>query len=250
MRHRFTDKIILITGGSSGIGLATAKQFAAEGGTVIVTGRNSDSLQRAATEIGTSALALKADVGNHAELASVIDEIRQLFGRLDILFANAGVSAILPIEATTPEIWDNILDINLKGVFFTVRAALPLMSAGGAIVLNSSLAARRSPPGMSAYAASKAGVVALGRTLAIDFAPRGIRVNVLSPGPIDTPLPQKTLGMTAAALPQLAAPENCTPLGRIGRPDEAAAAALFLASDDASFITGIDLVVDGGISAS
>ena len=248
MTERFKDKIVVITGGNSGCGLGAARAFAAEGAHVVATGRDPASLAAAATEIAGLETAL-LDVANVAAIEDFMRGVGEKHGRIDVLFANAGTSAMLPVERTTEQVWDQIHDANLKGAFFTVRAALPFMHRGAAIVFNASLAAHRSPPGASAYAASKAGVVALGRTMADEFAGRGIRVNVVSPGPIDTSLPDRTLGVPPEASSFVRQRMSETPLGRVGTIEELAHAVLFLASDQAAFVTGAELVVDGGISA-
>jgi NAD(P)-dependent dehydrogenase (short-subunit alcohol dehydrogenase family) len=250
MDARFAGKVVLITGGNSGIGLAAARAFAREGARLALIGRNRATLASAAAALGAETLALVGDVTQPQALQRLVAQVGERFGRIDVLFANAGVGAILPIEEVTEQIWDQVIDVNLKGVFFSVRSALPLMGRGGNIVLNASLGAQRCPPHFSVYAASKAGVVALGRTLALELVERGIRVNVVSPGPVKTALPEHTLGSAVGSLPQLQDEAHCTPMGRIGSAEEAAAAVLFLASDAASFITGVDLVVDGGITTT
>jgi len=247
--QRFKDKIVVITGGNSGCGLGAARAFAAEGAHVIVTGRDPASLAATASEIGHNIETAELDVHDVPAIEKFMQAVGSKHHRIDVLFANAGTSAMLPIERITEQVWDQIIDANLKGAFFTVRSALPFMHEGSAIVFNASLAARRSPPGASAYAASKAGVVALGRTLADEFAPRGIRVNVVSPGPIDTKLPDRTIGVPAEAGSALRQMMAQTPLGRVGTTAELARAVLFLASDEASFITGTELLVDGGIAS-
>lgn len=246
---RFTDKIVVITGGNSGIGLGAARAFAAEGARLVITGRDEASLKATASEIGHRIETAVLDVTHVPAIENFMRDVGTKHGRIDVLFVNAGTSAMLPIEGITEEIYDQILNANLKGAFFTVRAALPFMHAGSAIVFNASLAARRSPPGGSAYAASKAGVVALGRTLADEFASRGIRVNVVSPGPIETPLPDRTIGVPPEAGSAIREMMSRTPLGRVGTTAELARAVLFLASDEASFITGTELLVDGGIAS-
>ncbi|MFO1402069.1 MAG: SDR family oxidoreductase [Steroidobacteraceae bacterium] len=249
MQQRFKGKVVVVTGGSSGIGLAAARAYANEGARVVITGRDRAALERAARGIGASAEVERMDAASVAQVEAAFAAIGQRHGRIDVLFANAGVGAMLPVEQTTEAVWDQLHDVNLKGAFFCVRSALPFMRAGSSILFTASLAAWRNPPGGTAYAASKAGVVALGRALADEFAGRGIRVNVISPGPVDTPLPDHTLGVPAAASSAMREMMGRTPLGRVGRPEEIADAALFLTSGQAGYITGIELVADGGIAA-
>ncbi|MGH8219134.1 MAG: SDR family oxidoreductase [Steroidobacteraceae bacterium] len=249
MQPRFSDKVVLVTGGNSGIGLACAQAFAAEGARVAITGRDTATLRDAAESM-RGALAFRSDTSVLADIDELMGEIRAQLGRLDVLFVNAGIGAFLPIEKVTEQDWDRLMAINLKGVFFTVQRALPLMARGGAIVLNSSIGGKRGMPTGSVYAASKAGVSALGRNFAAELAGRAVRVNVVSPGPVETPIMSRTAGLTPAMLPALRKQmvQN-TPMQRIGAPSEVARAVLFLASEEASFITGIDMLVSGGAAA-
>ncbi|HXS28965.1 MAG TPA: SDR family oxidoreductase [Steroidobacteraceae bacterium] len=249
MQPRFSEKAVLVTGGNSGIGLASAQAFAAEGAHVVLTGRDTATLRGAAESV-RGALTVRSDTSVLGEIDELMSEVRGRLGRLDVLFVNAGIGAFLPIEKVTEEDWDRLMAVNLKGVFFTVQKALPLMTRGAAIVLNSSIGGRRGMPTGSVYAASKAGVSALGRNFAAELAGRGIRVNVVSPGPVETPIMSRTVGLTAAMLPALRKQmvQN-TPMQRIGSPAEVARAVLFLASEEASFITGIDMLVSGGAAA-
>jgi NAD(P)-dependent dehydrogenase (short-subunit alcohol dehydrogenase family) len=247
---RFAGKVAVVIGGNSGIGLATAKAFATEGACVVITGRDPDTLRAAAQEIGEGTFAHRADISDLRDIVSLFERLRQDVGRIDVLFVNAGVGAFLPIEAVTEAEWDHIHDINLKGVFFTVQKALPLLAKGSAIVLTGSIGARKGIPTGSVYAASKAGLRALGRSLAAELVGRGIRVNVVSPGPIDTPIIHRTGGLPSEAIPALRQQMIAnTPMKRMGEPEEVAAAVLFLASDTAAFVTGIDFLVDGGAAS-
>lgn len=243
---KLAGKIAIITGGNSGIGLASAKVFAAEGAQVIITGRRKDVTEQAATEIGYGALAVAGDVSNLDDLDHLYAEILQRFGRLDIVFANAGLMNIASIPAVTPEQFDNEFNTNVRGLYFTVQKALPLLRDGGSIILTSSVANHTGSPGYSLYGGAKAAVRAFARSWSNDLKDRKIRVNCLSPGLIETPMAGKMgvpLAIIAANLPAMLAR---MPLGRLGKPHEIASAALFLASDDSSFINGIDLSVDGG----
>jgi NAD(P)-dependent dehydrogenase (short-subunit alcohol dehydrogenase family) len=249
MQPRFSDKVAVVTGGNSGIGLASAQAFAAEGARVVITGRDPATLRQAAESID-GALAIRSDMGSLSEIDALMSEVRGKLGRIDVLFVNAGIGAFLPIEKVTEEDWDRMMAVNLKGVFFTVQKALPLMSRGSAIVLNSSIGGRRGMPTGSVYAASKAGVSALGRNFAAELVGRGIRVNVVSPGAVETAIMGRTQGLPAAALPALRKQMvHHTPMQRIGEPSEVARAVLFLASHEASLVTGIDMLVSGGAAA-
>lgn len=250
MPSRFHEKICAVVGGNSGIGLASAQAFALEGARVVITGRDPVTLERAARSIGPAALAVQCDIADLRQIDELVSRIRAQLGRIDCLFVNAGVGAFIPIESVTEQDWDQVLAVNLKGVFFTVQKALALMSKGGSIVLNASIGWRKGIPTGSVYAASKAGVRALGRSFAAELVGRGIRVNVVSPGPVETPIIGRTAGLTAEMIPQLREQMLAnTPMRRMGEPSEVARAALFLASQEASFITGIDLLVDGGAAS-
>jgi len=250
MQPRFTDKVVVVIGGNSGIGLASARAFAHEGGRLVITGRDTATLARAAESIGGTPLAVVCDVSDLRQIDALMSEIGQKAGRIDVLFVNAGVGAFMPIEAVTERDWDRLMAINLKGVFFTVQKALPLLAPGSAIVLNSSIGWKKGIPTGSVYAASKAGVRALGRNFAAELVGRGIRVNVVSPGPVETPIIERTAGLTAQMIPELRKQMVAnTPMKRMGEPSEVARAALFLASEEASFITGVDLLVDGGAAS-
>ena len=252
MADRFLEKVVVILGGNSGIGLASAKAFADEGAQVIITGRDPDTLLIAAQVTGHSTIAFRSDISDLRQNAAIFADIHKTLGRIDVLFVNAGVLAVLPIESVSEAEWDRIYDYNLKGAFFSVQAALPLMSRGSNIILNSSVATHKGEPGVSVYASSKAGVRALGRSLAGELVGRGIRVNVISPGLIYTPIflrAHRTDNISAEDVPTILQrmSEN-VPMRRMGSPEEVAAAVLFLASDAAAYITGIDLPVDGGFA--
>lgn len=243
---RFQGKIVLIVGGNSGIGLSSAQQFAQEGATVIVTGRAQKTLDEAVASI-PGARGFQTDIADTEALTPVVEAISREFGRLDILFVNAGVGAFAPVRDVTPQLWDEIHNINLRGCFFAVQKALPLLGRGSAIVLTSSIGAEAAIPGNSIYAASKAGLRAFARILAKELVADGIRVNIVSPGPIETPLIHRNIGMSDAdvdALRQIMI--SVVPMGRMGDPMEVARTVLFLASDDASFITSAEICVDGG----
>jgi NAD(P)-dependent dehydrogenase (short-subunit alcohol dehydrogenase family) len=245
---KLTGKVALVTGGNSGMGLATAKLFAAEGAKVVITGRRQDALDEAAKNVGPSVLAVQGDVSKMADLDRLFATIKSKFGHLDILFANAGLGGVAPLGHVTEEQFDREFAINVKGLFFTVQKALPLLRDGSSIILNASIAAHMGMEGFSVYSATKAAVRSFARTWTSDLKGRKIRVNSLSPGPIETPIFGK-MGLSEEqangfkqALPGM------VPLGRMGSDEEIAKTVLFLASDDSSYITGIDLVVDGGMS--
>lgn len=249
MGKKLQDKVAVITGGSSGIGLATAKTFVDEGAYVFITGRRVEELDKAAKEIGGNVTPVQGDVAILEDLDRLYDTVRREKGRVDIIFANAAVGGLAPEgAAASPDHYDRIFNVNTRGVFFTVQKAIPLLSDGASIVLAASNAHYKGIPGFAPYSASKAAVRSFARTWAAEFADRGIRVNTLSPGPIDTPI-MGTSGLSQeevdAFMGQIIA---SVPLARIGRPEEMAKAALFLASSDSSFVTGIDLVADGGMT--
>lgn len=238
MKSRFENKVVLVTGGNSGIGKATARRLKEEGATVIITGRIEKTLTATAQELGVTAV--QSDASNLKDIDKLLERIRSDFGHLDVIFANAGIAKFASLAEMTEEIWDSIMNANLKGVFFLVQKAAPLMRRGGAIVFNSSVGAHQS--GSTVYGASKAGLRLLGRSLAAELLPLGIRVNTVSPGPIETPIYER--GIAPGVLDQFV---SNTPMGRAGTPEEVASAVAFLASDDASYIVGVDLLVDGGM---
>ena len=250
MGQRFVGKVSVVIGGNSGIGLASAKAFAGEGARVVITGRDPETLRTAVLQIGHEVVACRSDIRDLQQIESLFTRLKEQFESIDILFVNAGVCAMLPIESVTEAEWDRIHDTNLKGVFFSIQAALPLMSKGSTIVLTGSIAALRGDPGVLAYATSKAGLRALGRSLAGELVGRGIRVNVVSPGPTETNLIRRAGGISESSLPSvLHRITEDIPMKRMGTPEEVADAVLFLASDSAAFITGIDFLVDGGIAS-
>jgi NAD(P)-dependent dehydrogenase (short-subunit alcohol dehydrogenase family) len=245
---KLNGKTVLITGGTTGIGLETAKLLSSEGAKVIVTGVNADRIEEARNVLGKDVLVLAVDLRKASDLDKVIDIVKNRFGKLDILFANAGVGTVAPLEAVTEEQIDNQFSINFKGIFFTVQKAAPLMGKGGSIVLTTSFLNEVGAPGFSILSASKAAVRSLARTLGAELAPLGIRVNAVSPGPIATTFHSK-LGLTDAQLGEAAASIQASiPLGRFGEAAEIAKAVLFLSSDESSFMTGSELVADGGLS--
>ena len=244
---KLDGKIALVTGGNSGIGLATAKQFVNEGAYVFITGRREAELARAVKEIGNNVTAVRGDVSDLSDLDRLFVQIKREKARLDILFANAGVARYAPLGSITEEFYHSIFDINVKGVLFTVQKALPLMPDGASIILNASIVASKGFSSHSVYSATKAAVRSFARTWTTDLKDRRIRVNAVSPGAIDTPGLSDLLASSEVG-EQRKALSNSVPLGRFGTPDEIAKAVVFLASDDASYITGIELFVDGGIA--
>jgi len=245
---KLDGKVALISGGSSGIGLATAKRFVAEGACVFITGRRQAELDAAVKDIGKNIKALKGDVSNLGDLDRILSVIKQDKGRLDIVFANAGVAKFAVLGEITEELFDIHFNINVKGMLFTVQKALPLIPNGGSIILTSSIVGSKGLGMNSVYAATKAVARSFARTWTTDLKQRRIRVNAISPGSIDTPGLDKLLGSAPAGKERRNMVATVTPLGRLGTADEIAAAATFLASDDASYITGIELFVDGGFA--
>ena len=244
---KLEGKVAVITGGSSGIGLATAQRFASEGAQVFITGRRQDELDAAVKLIGKNAVGVQGDVSNLEDLDRLYAQVKQQQARIDVLFANAGVGEFVALGSITEEQFDKTFGINVKGLLFTVQKALPLFQDGGSIILNASVAGSKGFEAFSVYSATKAAVRSFARSWTIDLKPRRIRVNAISPGPIDTPILNNAVS-TKEELSQLKTNlASGVPLGRMGQPDEIASAALFLASDDSSFITGIELFVDGGM---
>jgi len=239
---RFSGKQVVIWGGNSGIGLAAAVEFRKEGGRVLIIGRNAETLAAAVKEVGPGTAGIRADISDLGALDGVYEQVRQEFGHIDVLFVNSGIGGTIPVREMSVEKWDEMFDVNLRGPFFAVQKALPLMQRGTSIVLTSSIGHFRGLSGNSHYAAAKAGIRSLARSFGVELVGEGIRVNCMSPGPIDTPLLVRS-GMEALREPV----RQMNPMKRWGDPAEAARAVLFLASDDASFITGTDLVVDGGM---
>ncbi|HEY4383694.1 MAG TPA: glucose 1-dehydrogenase [Ktedonobacteraceae bacterium] len=240
---KLEGKIAVITGGSTGIGLATAQLFASEGAHVYITGRRQSELDAAVKSIGKNATGVQGDVTKLADLDRLYDTVKQQHGRVDIVFANAGGGAFAPLGEISEESFDQTFNMNVKGLLFTVQKALPLMPEGSSIVLNGSIAGSQGEATTSVYGASKAAVRSFARTWTSDLLPRKIRVNVVSPGPIKTPLLEGAQEQYKGAIDSFIA---AVPMGRLGEPREVAKAVLFLASDDSSFITGTELFVDGG----
>src|SRR5438128_11194508 len=241
-------KIALVTGGSSGIGLATAKRFVNEGAYVFITGRREAELARAVKEIGRNVTAVQGDVSNLDDLDRLFAQIKREKGRLDVVFANAGVARYAPLRTISEEFYDSIFDINVRGVMFTVQKALPLLPDVAASILNASIVDSKGFASNSVYSATKAAVPSFARTWTSDLKDRHIRVNAVSPGATDTPGLNELLGSSEAGQQRAKMIAATVPLGRFGRPDEIAKAVVFLASDDSSYVTGIELFVDGGVA--
>jgi NAD(P)-dependent dehydrogenase (short-subunit alcohol dehydrogenase family) len=240
MIKKLEGKAAVITGGTEGIGFATAKLFVEEGAYVFITGRRRKELDQAVKTIGANVFGVQGDVANLADLDRLYEIVSKRRGQIDIVFANAGVGEFVPFGAVTEEHFDKLFNINVRGTLFTVQKALPLLKDGGSIILNGSVASVKGTAAFGIYAASKAAVRSFVRTWTTDLKERGIRSNVVSPGPINTPLVSR---QSSDAIGQIV---STIPMGRMGEPEEVARVALFLASDDSSFVTGIELFVDGG----
>lgn len=246
--NRFDKQTVLVTGGSSGIGLAAAKAYAREGARVVITGRDEQALARARAQIGNGAIALRNDAGSVEEARQLAASLQAQDIQLDAVFINAGAAKFAPFADVSESLWDDMFNANVKGPYFQIQALTPLLRTGAAIVINGSINAHIGMPNSSVYAASKAALISLARTLSAELLPRGTRVNVVSPGPISTPLYGK-LGLDAAALQATAAAiQGQIPLGRFGTPDELAATVLHLSAKESAFIVGSELIVDGGMS--
>jgi NAD(P)-dependent dehydrogenase (short-subunit alcohol dehydrogenase family) len=245
---RFSGRTALIVGGNSGIGLACAQRLATEGARVIIAGRDPATLATAITTVGHGAIAVRTDIAEPASIDRLVSETRRHFGTLDVLVVSAGIGAFVPVRQITEADWDQLHGINLKGVFFATQKALALMQRGGSIVLIGSIGAVKGIAGNIMYATAKAGVRAFGRNLAAELVDEGIRVNVVSPGPVETPLIRRNIGLPPEAEHELRKTMiEHVPMHRMGEPHEVAAAVAFLAASEASFITGVDLFVDGGV---
>ncbi len=245
---RLKDKVAVITGATSGMGLDTARLFLEEGAKVVITGRSNEKLQQASAELGEGVLAIKADAASLADSKRLIDQTVEKFGRIDVLFLNAGIFGAYPVSEYSEEYYDSIFDINTKGPFFTAKLAIPHLSKGASILFNTSVSNVKGMPGISAYAASKAALRSIVRTLAAELGPQGIRVNAISPGPIETPIWSKT-NLSSDEINGFAeGVSQQVPLGRFGSASEVAQTALFLASGASSFINGAEVPVDGGLA--
>lgn len=247
--QKLAGKTALITGGNSGIGLATARLFRAEGAQLAISGRDPATLEQARSVLGDETLVLSSDAGRLADIASMMDKVGTRFGKLDVLFVNAGNSRPAPFAEVTEEQFDEMNSVLFKGVFFTVQKALPLLQPGASVIVTTSISNAKGAPNFSVYAACKAALRSVVQTLGVELIPRGIRVNAISPGPISTPgfgrrwnAPQEVVQAAREAFVQKA------PIKRFGDPDEVARAVLFLASDDSSYVVGTELIVDGGVS--
>jgi NAD(P)-dependent dehydrogenase (short-subunit alcohol dehydrogenase family) len=246
---KFEGKVAVITGGNSGIGLATAQRFVQEGAHVYVTGRRQTELDEAVKEIGKNITGVQGDISNLADLDRLYSTVKQQKGQIDVLFANAGIGESMSLEKISEAHFDKTFNVNVKGVLFTVQKALPLFKDGGSIILNGSIASSKAMEGNTVYSATKAAVRSFARTWTLELRSRKIRINVVSPGPIDTPgLNNFIRGMGMGEEQIKKAIISSVPMGRMGAPDEVASAVLFLASDDSSFVTGVELFVDGGMA--
>ncbi|QVQ27817.1 SDR family oxidoreductase [Achromobacter deleyi] len=246
--NRFEQKTVLVTGGTSGIGLAAAEAFAAEGARVIITGRDAAALEKTRPTLGANALAIQNIAGAPGAAAALADALKAAGVRLDAVFINAGIAKFATLSEATEDLWDQTFNTNIKGVFFQLQALDPLLNSGASIVLNGSINAHIGMPASSIYAASKAALISLAKTLSAELLPRGIRVNVVSPGPVATPIYGK-LGLDPEKLEKTAASIQAqVPLGRFGTPQEIAATVLHLAARESAFIVGTEIIVDGGMS--
>jgi len=246
MANRFTNKVVVVTGGTSGIGLATAKAFSAEGASVFITGRRQETLDEAVRKIGGRVTGVRGDMSRLADIDRLYDTVQQQHDQIDVLFANAGGGEFAPLGSITEEHYQRTFDTNVKGVLFTVQKALPLLKDGGAIVLTASTAGVSGTPAFSVYAATKAAIRSFARNWILDLKDRRIRVNAVSPGPTETAGLNELFGSGAQAEGTKDFLAGQIPAGRVGQPEEVAKAVLFLASDDASFVNGVELFVDGG----
>ena len=247
MTQKLKNKVAVVTGGSSGIGLATAKLFAQQGAQVVITGRNTTNLDNAIAEIGANSLAIPGDVANLADLDSIYQTVSDKLGKIDVLIVNAAVYVLAPLANFTEEQFDKLSDINFKGTFFSVQKALPYLNDGASIVLTSSVVAEKGVPNHSVYAATKAAVRSLARSFSAELLDRRIRVNVLTPGPVDTPVFETITSTKAEAEAAKAGMGNFTQAKRVASAHEIAEANLFLASDDSAFMIGGEILIDGGI---
>lgn len=245
--QKLKDKVAVITGGGSGIGLATAKRFVAEGAKVAITGRSQKTLDEALKELDTSGIAIQGDSSNLNDLERIYKEVENQLGKVDTLVVNAGVYIMAPLADFTEEMFDKVSDINFKGAFFSVQKALPVLNDGASVILISSTVNEKGIPNHSAYSASKAAVRSLARSFSADLLDRKIRVNTISPGPIDTPVFNTVTNTNEEAEAMAAAMGSFTPLKRLGAPDEIASGAVYLASDESAFMLGTEILIDGGL---
>jgi NAD(P)-dependent dehydrogenase (short-subunit alcohol dehydrogenase family) len=248
--QRFQNKVALVTGGNSGIGLAAAQAFAREGARVAIAGRDPETLETARKTLGPNAIAVQADVSKLADIDRMLAQVKKEAGRIDALFVNAGVGKFVPLEQSDEALFDWHFGINVKGAYFTIQKALPLMKPGSTIVVNASSVVNLGLPNSSVYTATKAAVASLARSLALELAPKGIRLNIVNPGPIETPIFER-MGLPPEVLKQMGEQiASQVPQKRFGSPEDIAHAVLYLSSDESGFVHGASLAVDGGLTAA